>query len=178
VPGYFGDVPVKPNLQRDLDSFVSTWWRNIREQGFFEQAKELERWERNRKNLSDFVAQLKRGSVAELPRDSESWEQVVERISKPGVITEVTEDTYRWFLNVLPPRWIDRSHYCQAEGLEPYRLFWSDRDERTLPQTFMESGSLLCCVIMPAATRRNWFVSSLVSCRQKYRYFSSACSRA
>jgi hypothetical protein len=37
----FGDVPVKPDLQRDLDSFVSTWWRNIREQGFFEEARKL-----------------------------------------------------------------------------------------------------------------------------------------
>ena len=40
VPGVFGDVPVKPGLQRDLDSFSAMWFRNLREQRFFERAKE------------------------------------------------------------------------------------------------------------------------------------------
>jgi hypothetical protein len=41
VGGHFGDVPVKPDLQKDLQSFVSMWWTNLREQGFFERAREL-----------------------------------------------------------------------------------------------------------------------------------------
>jgi hypothetical protein len=32
---------VKPWLQRSLDSFVRGWWGNIKEQGFFEKAKEV-----------------------------------------------------------------------------------------------------------------------------------------
>ena len=45
VEGHFGDVPVKPWLQRHLDSFASMWFRNLREQGFFERAKELSQQE-------------------------------------------------------------------------------------------------------------------------------------
>lgn len=41
VEDHFGDVPVKPRLQKDLESFCRMWWNNIREQGFFEKAKEL-----------------------------------------------------------------------------------------------------------------------------------------
>jgi hypothetical protein len=41
VPDHFGDVPVKPHLQKDLDSFCRMWWSNLQEQGFFAQAKEL-----------------------------------------------------------------------------------------------------------------------------------------
>jgi len=37
----FGDVPVKPQRQKSLDSFVGDWWTNIKEQGFFEKAKEV-----------------------------------------------------------------------------------------------------------------------------------------
>ncbi len=37
----FGDVPVKPGLQKSLDSFCRMWWKNIKEQGFFEVAKKL-----------------------------------------------------------------------------------------------------------------------------------------
>lgn len=35
----FGDVPVKPQLQKELHSFVAQWWQNIKEQGFYEAAK-------------------------------------------------------------------------------------------------------------------------------------------
>jgi hypothetical protein len=41
APGHFGEVPVKPDLQKHLQSFVSIWWGNLREQGFFERAREL-----------------------------------------------------------------------------------------------------------------------------------------
>jgi hypothetical protein len=40
VEDLFGDVSVKPGTQKDLDSFVAMWWRNIKEQGFFEAAKQ------------------------------------------------------------------------------------------------------------------------------------------
>jgi hypothetical protein len=43
VPGHFSEVPVKEAAQKDLDQFVSEWWTNIREQGFFEAAREQAR---------------------------------------------------------------------------------------------------------------------------------------
>jgi hypothetical protein len=41
VDGLFGDVPVKPQRQKDLDTFASMWFENLRDQGFFERAQEL-----------------------------------------------------------------------------------------------------------------------------------------
>jgi hypothetical protein len=38
----FGDVPVKPGLQKSLDAFCRVWWANLEQQGFFERAKELQ----------------------------------------------------------------------------------------------------------------------------------------
>jgi hypothetical protein len=41
IPDRFGDVPVKPQLQKSLDSFAATWLENVREQGFVEAARKL-----------------------------------------------------------------------------------------------------------------------------------------
>jgi antirestriction protein ArdC len=41
VAGLFGDVPVKPQRQRDLDHFASMWFGNLHDQGFFKRAQEL-----------------------------------------------------------------------------------------------------------------------------------------
>lgn len=41
IEDHFGDVPVRPHLQKSLDSFCQMWWSNIKEQGFFEAAKKL-----------------------------------------------------------------------------------------------------------------------------------------
>jgi hypothetical protein len=47
VPGCFGDALVKEAGQKDLDQFVSEWWTNIREQGFFEASREQVRTRRH-----------------------------------------------------------------------------------------------------------------------------------
>jgi hypothetical protein len=41
IAGSFGDVPVKPQRQKDLNHFASMWFGNLRDQGFFERAQEL-----------------------------------------------------------------------------------------------------------------------------------------
>jgi hypothetical protein len=41
VPDLFGDVPIKPRLQKDLDAFAFMWFRNLQDQGFFDRAREL-----------------------------------------------------------------------------------------------------------------------------------------
>jgi hypothetical protein len=53
VPEMFGDVPVRPLLQRDLNSFASTWFQNLKEQGFFEQAKEFAKVEQDQEHEED-----------------------------------------------------------------------------------------------------------------------------
>src|SRR5260370_38810680 len=38
VPDVFGDVPVRPRLQQELDSFAALWLHNLRDQGICERA--------------------------------------------------------------------------------------------------------------------------------------------
>lgn len=74
--------------------------------------------------LRMYLADLQAGPVA--PRaDGESWPRMVERISATGVVAEVDEDTFGYFLNVLPPRWLGRGGFAFGEGADPLRLFWT-----------------------------------------------------
>lgn len=63
-----------------------------------------------------------------LPAD-EPWKQMIARISRSGVVNEVAEDTYDYFLDVLPPRFQGRGFFAFAEGAEPIRLFTSVRGQ-------------------------------------------------
>jgi len=78
--------------------------------------------------LNAFVSELKNATVVPgVPGDTD-WKQHVEEISIPGQVVRVTEDDYYYWLEVLPPRWMYKSHFCFAEGEEPFRLFWQDRN--------------------------------------------------
>jgi hypothetical protein len=43
---------------------------------------------------------------------------------RPGSVCEVGEETYFYYLELLPPQLIDGGFFCFAEGSEPYTLFW------------------------------------------------------
>jgi hypothetical protein len=55
-------------------------------------------------------------------------------IPEPGRIVQVTEATYDFYLDALPPRWMRGIAFCFAEGMEPYRLFWRKDDHYFLRQ--------------------------------------------
>jgi hypothetical protein len=65
VEDLFGDVPVKPGTQKDLDSFVKIWWRNIKEQGFFEAAKQSVEGETTEKEVTK--AEAEKDSLRQVP---------------------------------------------------------------------------------------------------------------
>ena len=45
--------------------------------------------------------------------------------ARPGTVCEVDEETYFYYLEVLPPQFMQARVFCFAEGAEPYMLFWS-----------------------------------------------------
>lgn len=55
----------------------------------------------------------------------EQWKQMIARISRCGVVNEIAEETFDYFLDVLPPRYQGRGFFAFAEGAEPIRLFVS-----------------------------------------------------
>ena len=68
------------------------------------------------------LAALRQSPV--LPRpDGEQWAGMIARISTPAFAAEIDEETYGYFLDVLPPRWMGQG-FMFAEGAEALRYFW------------------------------------------------------
>ena len=61
--------------------------------------------------------------VTSLP-DDEAWGQMIERIHQTGRVHQIKEETYWYFLEVLPPKWLDRQYFAFAEGQEELSVFW------------------------------------------------------
>jgi hypothetical protein len=57
--------------------------------------------------------------------DVEQWSELIQTITVAGRIHAVTEETYYYFLEVLPPKLQRGSFYAFAEGQEPLRIFWT-----------------------------------------------------
>ena len=49
---------------------------------------------------------------------------IEEARQRPGTVCEVEEESYFFYLEVLPPQFMDGCFFCFAEGAEPYTLFW------------------------------------------------------
>ena len=56
--------------------------------------------------LGAFVAQLKRAEVVPRP-DAEEWAAMIARISVTGKIAVIDEEIYWYFLEVLPPKFVN-----------------------------------------------------------------------
>ena len=75
--------------------------------------------------LHALIAQLRVGLIVPLP-DRESWTEMIARTRVPGHICEVNGETYDYFLEVLPPRWMGMgAGFAFGEGDEELRLFWT-----------------------------------------------------
>jgi hypothetical protein len=75
--------------------------------------------------FADLLTRLKdTGSTPVVSRpDGEEWGGMIARTTAPHRICEVDEETYDYFLEVLPPRWMGRG-FAFAEGGDDIRLFW------------------------------------------------------
>ena len=71
-----------------------------------------------------YLRDLTKAAIVGRP-ESESWPHVTERINQPGVVHEIDEETYDYFLEVLPPLFVYNGFmFGYAEGYTPLRLFW------------------------------------------------------
>jgi hypothetical protein len=76
--------------------------------------------------LGELIARLKDGPTVPRP-GSEGWADMIARTTAPGRVCEVEEETYDYFLDVLPPRWMGPGGFAFGEGADPIRLFWAAR---------------------------------------------------
>ena len=77
----------------------------------------------NTTSLKSYLEELTEGEAAPLPADN-TWEATMEWMQHGSGPAEIDEETYFWFLEVLPPRIMVGHYFCHAEGMEPFRLFW------------------------------------------------------
>jgi len=74
--------------------------------------------------LRAFLAEVRGAQIIPRP-DNESWPAMISRIHTPGSVCEIDRETYDWFLEYLPPKWMG-SGFAFAEGAEPIKLFWKN----------------------------------------------------
>jgi hypothetical protein len=84
-------------------------------------------------SLQDYFLELTTGEIVPRP-ENETWEAAMKRMESASWPAESDEETYFYFLGVLPPRFMYGSYFCFAEGMEPFQLFW-ERNERYFVRT-------------------------------------------
>lgn len=93
--------------------------------------------------LKELVAQLQQAELIPRP-DNEDWPAVITRISIAGQIAEIDEETFWYFLEVLPPKY-QRGHlYAFAEGAEALRLFWRQAERYFCRQLTWDETQQFC----------------------------------
>lgn len=75
-------------------------------------------------NFQTFMLGLTTGDAEPLQKN-EPWPDMIRRIDVAGRIHRVAEETYWYFLEVLPPKWHSGPAFAFAEGQDPLQLFWS-----------------------------------------------------
>lgn len=73
-------------------------------------------------SLQEFLAEVRAGPIVGRPPD-EDWAAMISRTGQAGVVCAIDQETYDYFLEVLPPRYMGRG-FAFAEGAEPLRYFW------------------------------------------------------
>ena len=79
------------------------------------------------RSLAEYVAFLRQAEIVPRP-DGEEWKAMIDRISVTGTIAAIDEETFFYFLEVLPPKFQQGSLFAFAEGAESLRVFWRKGD--------------------------------------------------
>lgn len=93
--------------------------------------------------LPELIALLKQGPVEPLP-PGEEWGQMIARTSAAGRVAEIDEETYGYFLDVLPPRWMGPGGFAFGEGADLLRLLWRFGGRYFCRQLSDEENLLFC----------------------------------
>ena len=93
--------------------------------------------------LGEYVAQLQQADVIARP-DGEDWPALIARISMPGQIAVIDEETFWYFLEVLPPKYQRGGLFAFAEGAEALRLLWQKGDRHFCRQLTCDETTNFC----------------------------------
>lgn len=94
-------------------------------------------------SFAALLAHLRQAETVPRPED-ETWSALIQRITVPGRIHEIDQETYWWFLECLPPRYLSGGVFAFAEGAEPIRLFARDGQRYLVRQLTWEETQAFC----------------------------------
>ncbi len=94
--------------------------------------------------IGGFLAPLTVETDATSQPDDESWAAMIERISNADRVAEVGEETWWYFLEVLPPKILEGRWFAFAEGQEPLRIFWQQSGNFYCRQLTEEQSMRVC----------------------------------
>ncbi len=94
--------------------------------------------------LQRFLAPLTAEVNATAQPDNEPWSGTIERISNADRIAEITEETWWYFLEVLPPKLLEGNWFAFAEGQEALRIFFQRRGKHYCRQLTEEQSMRVC----------------------------------
>ena len=82
-------------------------------------------------SFESFLSELRENApILPKPEGEEAWDDHVARVSQEGVIAEIDEEQFDYWLDVLPPHYQRGYLFAFAEGAEPFRLFWKEKGGR------------------------------------------------
>lgn len=102
--------------------------------------------------LPGYVAALRQAEAVPRP-DGEDWKAMIDRMRVPGRIAEIDAATFRYFLEVLPPKYQCGNLFAFAEGAEPLLLFWRRGREHFCRQLTWDETVAFCrlaCISLPS----------------------------
>ncbi len=95
-------------------------------------------------NLQALLTKLTTGAPIELPPWDLSHAERIEAMSQQGRIVAIDAETWWWYLDVLPPRWMRGDAFVFAEGYDRFRLFWRRGEEHFVRQLSEEETVRFC----------------------------------
>jgi len=95
-------------------------------------------------SLQEYIEHLMTGPHLPPPGEPVSPADILQRTQTEGRIVEVSQGVYWWFLEVLPPHWMDGHRFCFAEGAEPFLLFWQQERRYFCRQLTLDETHAFC----------------------------------
>ena len=93
--------------------------------------------------LGQFLASTQQAATVPRP-EGEEWQALIRRLSVPGKVAVIDEETYLYFLEVLPPKFMKGDLFAFAEGAEELRLFWRRRGQFFCRQLTWDETKTFC----------------------------------
>jgi hypothetical protein len=96
------------------------------------------------RSFHEFMREMMSGEPGELPPWDLSLDEMIPLTNQEGRVVRINEETWWYFLEVLPPRWMSSSAFAFAEGYDRFRLFWERSDQYFVRQLTEAQTDTFC----------------------------------